>query len=97
MSEPTIIDKKPTVLTLKPGAYYWCSCGLSANQPYCNGSHKGTLNPSRLNSPKPSRSPFVCVSRECALLRRCPPDSLEKPVMSKAIEVYPPVKRYARL
>jgi len=42
MSEPTIVDKKPTVLSLDPGNYYWCSCGLSTNQPYCNGSHKGT-------------------------------------------------------
>lgn len=23
-------------------AYYWCSCGQSANQPFCDGSHKGT-------------------------------------------------------
>jgi len=22
--------------------YAWCSCGLSENQPYCNGSHSGT-------------------------------------------------------
>lgn len=42
MSEPTIVDKKPTVLTLEPGTYYWCSCGLSENQPFCNGAHKGT-------------------------------------------------------
>lgn len=42
MSEPTIFDKTPTVLSLEPGTYYWCSCGLSANQPYCNGAHKGT-------------------------------------------------------
>ncbi len=42
MSEPTIVDKKPTDLTLEPGTYHWDSCGLSTNQPYCNGSHKGT-------------------------------------------------------
>jgi CDGSH iron-sulfur domain-containing protein 3 len=42
MSEPTIVDKKPTVLTLEPGNYAWCSCGLSTNQPFCNGLHKGT-------------------------------------------------------
>lgn len=42
MSEPNIVDKKPTVLTLEPGNYTWCSCGLSANQPYCNGAHKDT-------------------------------------------------------
>ncbi len=23
-------------------AYFWCSCGQSANQPFCDGSHKGT-------------------------------------------------------
>jgi CDGSH-type Zn-finger protein len=42
MTEPNIVDKKPTVLTLEPGDYWWCSCGQSANQPYCDGSHKGT-------------------------------------------------------
>lgn len=22
--------------------YFWCSCGQSANQPFCDGSHKGS-------------------------------------------------------
>jgi CDGSH-type Zn-finger protein len=26
----------------KGESYYWCSCGLSANQPFCDGSHKGS-------------------------------------------------------
>ena len=42
MSNPTIADNKPAVLTLEPGTYYWCSCGESSNQPYCDGSHAGT-------------------------------------------------------
>lgn len=42
MNEPTIASKKPTVLELEAGTYYWCACGQSANQPYCDGSHKGT-------------------------------------------------------
>jgi CDGSH-type Zn-finger protein len=25
-----------------PGTYYWCACGRSAKQPFCDGSHKGT-------------------------------------------------------
>jgi len=42
MSEPVIADTKPVVLELEPGAYYWCSCGRSSNQPFCNGAHKNT-------------------------------------------------------
>jgi len=42
MSEPKIVGKKPVVLELEPKTYYWCTCGESTNQPYCNGAHKGT-------------------------------------------------------
>jgi CDGSH iron-sulfur domain-containing protein 3 len=42
MSEPKIADKKPAVLELEPGTYYWCACGASSKQPFCDGSHKGT-------------------------------------------------------
>ena len=42
MSEPVIADRKPAVLELEPGTYYWCSCDQAKNQPFCDGSHKGT-------------------------------------------------------
>jgi len=42
MSEPTIVAKEPAVLELETGIYYWCACGRSANQPFCDGSHEGT-------------------------------------------------------
>ena len=42
MSEPEIADRKPAVLELEAGTYHWCACGRSKNQPYCDGSHKGT-------------------------------------------------------
>lgn len=42
MEEPTIAQKKPFVLDMAPGTYYWCACGKSAKQPFCDGSHKGT-------------------------------------------------------
>jgi CDGSH iron-sulfur domain-containing protein 3 len=42
MSEPKIAQKSPYVLEVEPGKYAWCACGLSSNQPYCDGSHKTT-------------------------------------------------------
>lgn len=42
MSEPVIVAKEPTLMELEAGTYYWCSCGKSANQPFCDGSHEGT-------------------------------------------------------
>ena len=42
MSEPEIGGKAPELVELEPGDYWWCACGRSQNQPYCDGSHKGT-------------------------------------------------------
>ena len=42
MDKPKIAQKAPYVVDVKPGKYAWCACGLSTNQPYCDGSHKGT-------------------------------------------------------
>lgn len=42
MNEAVVAAKQPAIETLEPGTYYWCSCGRSKNQPYCDGSHKGT-------------------------------------------------------
>ena len=40
--EPVVAKKGPFVLEMAPGEYYWCACGRSAKQPFCDGSHKGT-------------------------------------------------------
>jgi CDGSH-type Zn-finger protein len=42
MPEPKIAQKSPYVQTALPGSYYWCACGLSKGQPFCDGSHKGS-------------------------------------------------------
>ena len=42
MSNPTVAQKFPYVRDMAPGTYYWCACGNSKNQPFCDGSHKGT-------------------------------------------------------
>lgn len=42
MTEPVIAGRKSIKLDLEPGTYWWCACGLSQNQPWCDGSHKGS-------------------------------------------------------
>ena len=43
MAEPVIAQKAPYPVDVEAGkAYFWCSCGQSKNQPFCDGSHAGT-------------------------------------------------------
>jgi alpha-methylacyl-CoA racemase len=42
-SLPICAQNKPFRIKLEPGKeYWWCACGKSAKQPFCDGSHKGT-------------------------------------------------------
>ncbi|GAA0425707.1 hypothetical protein GCM10009133_37840 [Cocleimonas flava] len=42
-SNPVIAKKGPYVVELEQGkTYFWCACGRSENQPFCDGSHKDT-------------------------------------------------------
>jgi len=43
MAEPTIASKTPFPVDVEAGkSYWWCSCGKSQKQPFCDGSHKGS-------------------------------------------------------
>lgn len=43
MDGPKVAQETPCIETVEAGkTYMWCACGLSATQPYCDGSHKGT-------------------------------------------------------
>jgi CDGSH-type Zn-finger protein len=42
MSDPFICQKTPIVQKMPAGTYWWCACGKSASQPFCDGSHKGS-------------------------------------------------------
>lgn len=42
MERAKIAAKTPAMINLAPGEYYWCACGKSKNQPFCDGSHQGS-------------------------------------------------------
>lgn len=42
MEEPVVAQPFPYPKEMDKGTYAWCACGKSANQPFCDGSHRGT-------------------------------------------------------
>lgn len=52
MAEPKSPQKSPYAVELAPGDYWWCACGLSKRQPFCDGSHKaaGVFSPVRFST-----------------------------------------------
>ena len=40
---PTIGQKAPFPIEVEEGrTYWWCACGMSEKQPFCDGTHKGS-------------------------------------------------------
>ncbi|RFB78894.1 CDGSH iron-sulfur domain-containing protein [Methylovirgula sp. 4M-Z18] len=61
MSEAKIAQRAPYPVDVVEGkTYYWCACGRSANQPFCDGSHKVTsLTPIAYTADKTGKA-FFC-------------------------------------
>jgi CDGSH-type Zn-finger protein len=61
MADPVIAQKAPFGVDVEEGKnYWWCSCGLSKEQPFCDGSHKGTgLKPMKYSAEK-SATVYFC-------------------------------------
>ncbi|MEP4038041.1 glutamate synthase-related protein [Pseudophaeobacter sp.] len=64
---PIIAAARPSVVELEEGkAYFWCTCGLSSKQPFCDGSHAGTgLAPMKFTAEK-SGSAALCQCKASA-------------------------------
>lgn len=43
MTDPAVAQAGPYEVSVQAEkTYYWCACGRSKKQPFCDGSHKGT-------------------------------------------------------
>ena len=48
----------------KNKSYFWCSCGLSSKQPFCDGSHKNTeFNPVKFIADE-TKKMFFCTCKQ---------------------------------
>jgi CDGSH iron-sulfur domain-containing protein 3 len=67
MANPEIAAKAPFPVTVEAGKdYYWCSCGKSKVQPFCDGSHKGTeFTPTRYSATE-NKTVYFCGCKHSA-------------------------------
>ena len=63
--KPMIADNKPIKTTLKKNEdYYYCACGKSSKQPFCDGSHKGSSFTPKKFKAEESVDAFLCMCKQ---------------------------------
>lgn len=64
MSQPHAAGKTPIPVDVEAGkTYWWCTCGLSSKQPFCDGSHKaGPFTPMNWTAPETKKA-FFCACK----------------------------------
>ena len=63
--KPTIAQKAPYPVNVEAGkTYYWCSCGKSKNQPFCDGSHQGTEFTPKQFTATESKTIYFCGCKQ---------------------------------
>lgn len=72
MTEPVVAQKAPFPVEVEAGkSYFWCACGRSAKQPFCDGSHKGTgIAPTKVQPEKDGKL-FFCGCKASAKAPLC--------------------------
>ncbi len=64
MANPKVAGNAPVPVELEAGKKYaWCSCGESSNQPFCDGSHKGSEFTPQMFSVEKSKTYYLCLCK----------------------------------
>ncbi|HFD12278.1 MAG TPA: CDGSH iron-sulfur domain-containing protein [Crenotrichaceae bacterium] len=65
MEKAVVADNKPVEVLVESGkTYYWCSCGKSATQPFCDGSHNGTGFTPKAFTAEKSGAVYLCQCKQ---------------------------------
>jgi CDGSH-type Zn-finger protein len=72
MTAPNIAQKAPFPVEVEEGkTYFWCACGKSAKQPFCDGSHKGSKFTPVKYTAEASKKVFFCGCKHSAKAPLC--------------------------
>jgi CDGSH-type Zn-finger protein len=67
MTAPVRASDTPFAVNVEAGKdYYWCSCGQSKNQPFCDGTHKGSSFTPVKYSATESKQVYFCGCKASA-------------------------------
>ena len=62
-----VAGRAPIPVEVEAGkSYWWCSCGQSKNQPFCDGSHKGSAFTPLEYKATESKKVFFCTCKQTA-------------------------------
>jgi CDGSH-type Zn-finger protein len=71
-SVAVVAQKGPYNIDVEAGkSYWWCACGKSANQPFCDGSHKGSaFSPLKFDAER-TQTVWFCGCKASGTKPRC--------------------------
>ena len=81
MSTPEIAGRAPIGVEVEAGkSYWWCACGQSKKQPFCDGSHKGSsFTPIEWKAEKSDKA-FFCTCKRTGKAPLCDGSHKKLPV-----------------
>ena len=65
MAKGEVAQTTPIPVEVEAGkTYFWCSCGKSSKQPFCDGAHKGSeFTPAKWEAEEDGRK-FFCACKQ---------------------------------
>jgi CDGSH-type Zn-finger protein len=72
MTQPIRASNTPFAVAVEQGKdYWWCACGRSKTQPFCDGSHKGSEFSPRKYTAEESKTVYFCGCKQSGKAPLC--------------------------